>query len=257
MVAAILAVCGAAAVLIFLAAVFVDNWNIDYEEFSFGEGDAEVRVAHLSDLHFPRRSVDCARLIEELGRRKVDFVAFTGDLICRNQRAEGSGGYEFMSALAAKFPVYFVPGNHEKCCADRTVCASLRARGVHVLEDETFYLVYGGRRLAIAGVLPGSDYTPSEGARDFTLLLAHHPERFARYAAKDPDLILAGHAHGGQIRLFGRGLYAPGQGLFPKYTSGEYRMGKTRMIVSRGLGKSRFPFRFNNRPHVPILTIKL
>ena len=73
----------------------------------------------------------------------------------------------------------------------------------------------------------------------------------------DMDLVLTGHAHGGQFRLpLIGGLIAPNQGLFPKYDDGLYSEGSTNMIVSRGLGNSIIPFRFNNRPEVVLIELK-
>lgn len=92
-------------------------------------------------------------------------------------------------------------------------------------------------------------------------MLAHHPERrlwkgYAGGGGKAPDLTLAGHAHGGQFRIFGMGVYAPDQGLFPRVTYGRYKIGENaELIVSRGIGKSEFPIRLNNPPHVPVIDI--
>ena len=92
----------------------------------------------------------------------------------------------------------------------------------------------------------------------FKLLLSHFPERFAAdYCEYEIDLTLSGHAHGGQIVLpFIGGLYSPGQGLFPKYARGMHVIKKGRLIVSRGLGNSRFPLRFANYPEVITIDIK-
>ena len=91
----------------------------------------------------------------------------------------------------------------------------------------------------------------------FTLLLSHRPELFDTYADHDIDLVLSGHAHGGQFRLpLIGGLVAPDQGLFPKYDAGLYSEGNTSMIVSRGLGNSIIPVRFNNRPEVVLIELK-
>ena len=78
------------------------------------------------------------------------------------------------------------------------------------------------------------------------VVLTHRPERFSIYAQTQADVILSGHAHGGQIRFGHRGVYAPQQGFFPKYTEGWYRIGKSSMYVSRGLGNTiAFPRVFN------------
>ena len=89
----------------------------------------------------------------------------------------------------------------------------------------------------------------------FRLLLSHRPELLPLYARCGVDMALCGHAHGGQFRLFRQGLFAPGQGLFPQYSSGVHIKGATAMVVSRGLGHSEFPLRLNNRPELVKLTL--
>jgi len=89
------------------------------------------------------------------------------------------------------------------------------------------------------------------------ILLSHEPQLLQYYAHPTIDLVFSGHAHGGQFRLpGGRGLFAPDQGLFPEYTQGVHRCGATQMIVSRGLGNSRFPLRLNNRPEIVRVIVK-
>ena len=83
----------------------------------------------------------------------------------------------------------------------------------------------------------------------YTILLSHRPELFETYVGSGIDMVFAGHAHGGQFRLqFIGGMVAPNQGLFPKYDAGLYTDGSTNMVVSRGIGNSIIPLRFNNRP---------
>ena len=87
--------------------------------------------------------------------------------------------------------------------------------------------------------------------KEFTVVLAHEPQYLARYASSGVDLVLSGHAHGGQFRLpFVGGIVAPDQGFFPEYTAGEYYMDGTEMIVSRGLGNSVIPVRLFNYPEI-------
>ena len=92
----------------------------------------------------------------------------------------------------------------------------------------------------------------------YTILLSHRPELFETYVDCDVDLILSGHAHGGQFRLpFIGGLIAPNQGLFPKYDAGLYTDKNTNMIVSRGLGNSIIPLRFNNCPEIVLVELNI
>ena len=92
---------------------------------------------------------------------------------------------------------------------------------------------------------------------EFTILIAHRPEFLSIYARYPIDLVCAGHAHGGQVRLPGvGGLFAPGQGLFPKYTGGKYTEGQTTMVVSRGLGGREAPVRIFNMHEMVVMTLK-
>ena len=93
--------------------------------------------------------------------------------------------------------------------------------------------------------------------RQNKILLAHMPQYIDNYAAAGYGLVLSGHAHGGQwqIPFLNRGIYAPGQGLFPKYTSGLHKKGDTVMIISRGLGNSEFPIRLFNRPELVLVEV--
>ena len=96
----------------------------------------------------------------------------------------------------------------------------------------------------LVNVIPDND--------NYKLLLAHRPEYFDVYAG-NVDLVLSGHAHGGQFRIpFVGGLVAPGQGFFPEYYEGSYIKEDTEMIVSRGIGNSIIPFRINNKPEIAV-----
>lgn len=91
---------------------------------------------------------------------------------------------------------------------------------------------------------------------DFQILLSHRPEKFQEYVDAGVNLVFSGHAHGGQFRLpFVGGLVAPNQGLFPEYDAGLFSEDGTNMMVSRGIGNSIIPIRFNNRPEVILVEL--
>ena len=189
------------------------------------------------------------------------MICITGDLVdSRNTNVEKA--LLFASEAVKIAPCYYVTGNHELLLPDEQydqLIQGLRSLGVWVLDNEMQDLQIGQTRIAVSGASWGSYLYQSQldESADFTLLLSHAPEEFASYASAGFDLVLTGHAHGGQFRvpLIG-GLVAPGQGIFPKYDSGVFTSGNTKMVVSRGIENSIIPVRVFNRPELIILELK-
>ena len=231
------------------------------------------RIAHVSDLHNAEFGDRNQRLLEMLREAEPDMIAITGDLI--DSRKTNIAVALAFAEEAVKFaPCYYVSGNHEARVSEyQDLKTGLEAAGVTVLDDAQVKIEVSGESITVIGVNDPSfhaDYLTSAATvmdrklselssedAGFTILLSHRPELFDTYAAHDMDLVLTGHAHGGQFRLpLIGGLIAPNQGLFPKYNDGLYSEGNTNMIVSRGLGNSIIPFRFNNRPEVVLIELK-
>ena len=231
------------------------------------------RIAHVSDLHNAEFGDRNQRLLEMLREAEPDMIAITGDLI--DSRKTNIAVALAFAEEAVKFaPCYYVSGNHEARVSEyQDLKTGLEAAGLTVLDDAQVKIEVSGESITVIGVNDPSfhaDYLTSDAAvmdrklselssedAGFAILLSHRPELFDTYVAHDMDLILTGHAHGGQFRLpLIGGLIAPNQGLFPKYNDGLYSEGNTNMIVSRGLGNSIIPFRFNNRPEVVLIELK-
>lgn len=231
------------------------------------------RIAQVSDLHNAEFGDRNQSLLEMLREAEPDMIAITGDLI--DSRKTNIAVALAFAEEAVKFaPCYYVSGNHEARVSEyQDLKTGLEAAGVTVLDDAQVKIEVSGESITVIGVNDPSfhaDYLTSDAAvmdrklselssedAGFTILLSHRPELFDTYVAHDMDLILTGHAHGGQFRLpLIGGLIAPNQGLFPKYDDGLYSEGNTNMIVSRGLGNSIIPFRFNNRPEVVLIELK-
>jgi len=219
------------------------------------------RIAHITDFHNTTFGKDHHRLVARLKAAKPDIIAITGDMLDA-RRTDIPQALSFAAEAVKIAPCYYVMGNHESRIPSYPVFeAGLRKTGVQVLRSESVQLEREGEYLTIIGSDdPSLSDTFAEdiirmqkAARGFTLLLSHRPERFETYRAAGVHLALCGHAHGGQVRipLIG-GVVAPHQGFFPKYDSGLYQKGDTRMILSRGLGNSLCPLRVNNRPELII-----
>ena len=232
------------------------------------------RIAQVSDLHNAEFGDRNQRLLEMLREAEPDMIAITGDLI-DSRKTNIAVALAFAEEAVKIAPCYYVSGNHEARVSEyQDLKTGLEAAGVTVLDDAQVKIEVSGESITIIGVNDPSfhaDYLTSDAAvmdrklselssedAGFAIFLSHRPELFDTYVAHDMDLVLTGHAHGGQFRLpLIGGLIAPNQGLFPKYDDGLYSEGNTNMIVSRGLGNSIIPFRFNNRPEVVLIELKI
>lgn len=238
-------------------------------------------IVHVSDLHNRRLRGFSQRLTALIRKESPDIIAITGDLIDRKS-TDIDAAMEFIRPAAAIAPVYFVSGNHEPRSGQyEALLPRLHKAGVCVLDDTYAVIAKNGQRFIIAGLKDPAFYNDSsgraektilserrqalqrlnamEGASDMPplfLLLSHRPELFSMYVECGVHLVLTGHAHGGQVRLPGvGGLFAPGQGVFPRYTSGVHRRGDTAMVVSRGLGGRFCRLRMFNRPEVVVVKL--
>lgn len=208
---------------------------------------SHFRVVQVSDLHDRSFGDRQYKLIEAIQSANPDYIFITGDLFNRHKPDACENALLFIRRAARIAPIYFIEGNHE-CSLGRTgerYIKKLSKMGVHVLQDAYVDLpqcrLIGLRQRAPQDTLAAMLHTDR-----FRIVLSHRPERFPIYAETDADVILSGHAHGGQVRLGHIGIYAPQQGLFPKYTEGWYQIGESRMYVSRGLGNTiGFPRVFN------------
>lgn len=231
-------------------------------------------IAQVSDLHNAELGRGNVRLLTQLRRSRPDVIAITGDLI-DSRRTNIKTALEFAGEAVKIAPVLYVPGNHEsRISGYERLKTGLKQLGVRVLHNKQLIWKKGGASIRFAGMADPDFHRNRGDARSrediaagqlcafpkdprFTILLSHRPELFPVYAAFGAELTLSGHAHGGQFRLPGiGGLFAPGQGIFPEYTSGLYRIGPARMAVSRGLGRSEFPLRLGNRPEIVVITLR-
>ena len=231
------------------------------------------RIAQVSDLHNAEFGEGNSKLIQLLSQTEPDFIVLTGDLIDSRQ-TDIDIALTFAREALKIAPVYYVSGNHEARVREyEEIKMGLAEAGVIVLENQKVNITREGETITLMGIDDPSfrgDYLFGDAesvARQaihdlqnesdgYTILLSHRPELFSLYVETEMDLVFSGHAHGGQFRLpLIGGLVAPNQGVFPKYDAGQFAEENTTMLVSRGVGNSIIPVRFNNRPEIIIVTL--
>ncbi|MBU5449728.1 metallophosphoesterase [Acetivibrio sp. MSJd-27] len=226
--------------------------------------NASFSAVHLSDLHNKSFGRQNKKLLEKVRELKPDVIFYTGDVIYKRSKYYQTG-IRFLYDANQIAPVYMILGNHECEYPYREeVIRKIRETGVHLLINQTLSISVKGNTIPLLGMAERlitkqevKQIAESfERERAYKILLSHFPHYFShfrqiQYKDYKIDLILCGHTHGAQIilPLIG-GICAPQQGFFPKYYRDMYEENDTKMIVSRGLGKSIFPFRIFNRPEI-------
>lgn len=232
------------------------------------------KIVQVSDLHNKSFGKDQSYLIKKVKAAAPDMIVVTGDLI-DSHRPDTDAAMAFIRQAEGIAPVYFVPGNQEmRSDVYEQLSGQLGQAGVILLNNQRANINRKDGSITVIGLQDIEFLKETRKSKPvqkfqailadikkdvpgFTLLLSHRPEYLDMYASQNINLVLSGHAHGGQIRLpFLGGLYAPGQGWLPKYTAGSYTEIVTTMFVSRGLGNSEFPFRVFNRPEIVAVTLK-
>lgn len=242
------------------------------------------KIIQLSDIHNDYSGDKLSKLVEKIKKEQPEMIVITGDLV-DSIRYDEDNTLEFIESVTSIAPTYFVYGNHDVVIDGDIhspgLLKEIENKGARVLNIKNEKITKNGEIINLIGIQDPSTVYNIEDLRvlnsekeiiesmltsvtmdinttdEFTLLLSHRPEHFDIYEKYEIDLALSGHAHGGQFRIpFVGGLYAPHQGIFPKYTSGKHSKNNTEMIVSRGLGASRFPFRVFNTPEIVSITLK-
>lgn len=243
---------------------YIDIENINYTSSDIPVAFDGVRIVHISDYHNHGGSYD-ERLISKIKEAQPDYIFMTGDMADKLFTNTDIAN-EFMEKVAEIAPSYLVWGNHDKSLTNsefEKMNNFVKEKGITVLDNQSVIIERNDEKILITGVY---NYTEDidgkellQGDDIFSIWLNHFPENFENIAdgsaktGTQMDLLFTGHAHGGLIWLpFIKGLYAPGQGFFPDYTSGIYEYNGSSMIVSRGVGNSTFTRRFFDSFHLVV-----
>lgn len=234
---------------------------------------APLTIILLTDLHGETFGKNQSKLMSAIAETNPDIVLLGGDIFDDNRSY--ANAELLLRELSAEYPCFYVPGNHEYWSNDITSILSIVAScQIPILSGSNMIVECNGQKINICGLndpdalVYVSDSVPiltqlqtldaTTSRQQFSILLSHRPELAETYRNYSFDLVLSGHAHGGQWRIPGliNGLYAPNQGLFPKYAGGRYDSDSQTLIVSRGLSRvtTAVP-RIFNRPELVVIEL--
>ncbi len=265
-----------AIILVVIIVVIACDFRLKTVRYTFTSAKVEnsFKIALITDLHGNKYGENQRTLIDAIDKENPDVVLLGGDIF--DDKIDYEESEETIDILSKKYKCYYVTGNHEYWSKDvDNIVSIVKSYGITVLEGDVDIIDINGQLVNICGVSDPDNYVYLDGGeaietqlkrvdekanRDYyTILLSHRPEYYDVYSQYGFDLVLSGHAHGGQWRIPGilNGLYAPNQGLFPQYAGGLYEYDGGALVVSRGLDRQgvKVP-RIFNRPELVIIEIK-
>lgn len=225
------------------------------------EKSIDIKVIFISDLHnCTYGGKDQSGIIDEIEKANPDLVLFGGDVIDHVNGTQNA--LTLMKSVVEKYPCAYASGNHESYRDDiEQFFDDVGKTGVPVLDKDFIDLNLNNCKVRVYGIDDSAEL-PDVTTDDqyYNILLLHEPQHISEYNGKF-DLVLSGHAHGGQWRLpiiLEQGLYAPDQGIFPEYTNGQYQYEYTCHIISRGLARQLRTIlipRIFNRPELSVINV--
>lgn len=259
----------------------VEYYEIESEKIP--EAFDGYRIVFLTDLHCAQFGENNQELIERIDECRPDMILVGGDMVISRESSNEEVPLALMKELSAKYPIYYADGNHElKLARNEEIFGvrykdyvhSLKEYNIHHISNETiviqsetgfisltafdlekkYYQRFHVPRMPLSHM---ESVVGSSPGNIFHILLAHNPNYLKTYADWGSDLVLAGHFHGGMVRIpkFG-GVISPQFQIFPKYDAGEFHEGETTMILSRGLGNHSIKLRLFNKPEISCIELK-
>ena len=243
----------------------------------------EIKIVFLSDLHNKSYGKDNQKLLESIQEEQPDLILVGGDMVVAKFRKSYIHALKFMLQLPQMAPVYVSNGNHEQRMKEYPEIygdfvpykSQLVKAGIVFLENEYTYVNVKNTTIKISGFeLPMSYYDKEKfqnitsktmdsfvgkaSEKHYQILLAHYPQLYYVCRSWGADLVLAGHFHGGFIRIPGwRGLVTPKLNFFPKHSGELTTYGNQHIIVSKGLGTHTIPLRFLNPAEMVVVTLRV
>lgn len=252
-------------VVLFICFFWYENHHLTVTTYTYQseKTDADLngyRIVQISDLHNAEFGHDNRKLLKKISELEPDIIVITGDIVDSNH-TDIKTSISFVKQAVLISDVYYVTGNHEYWLTkdeQAELFNGIEQTGAVILNNESINISVGESGFCLIGLDDNSlsngtlDHLISEIDDDkLSVVLAHEPQYLSKYASTGCDLVLTGHAHGGQFILpFVGAIVAPDQGFFPEYTSGKHHEKETTMYISRGLGNSIIPVRLFNDPEI-------
>ena len=256
-------------ILACLASIWVSyNWlTVTHFTVRSSKISEPFRIVLVSDLHEHQFGRDNEKLAVKIREQSPDLIVIDGDMI--NSDSENADtAVELVRALKETAPVYYSFGNHEYSYMEaghEDLTEELEAAGAVVLNYQSIDLYEYGFETGMQSEEENERAVPYlEEYADtdrYLIMCAHRPESFYPWDMADQwgiDLVLSGHLHGGQVIIPGvGGLYNSLDGFFPKFDYGQYKLGDSDMVITRGLGSNpKMLPRFNNPPEIAVVEVK-
>ena len=273
--------------LIIITIVNIFKTEIDITEYiisnkKISDNFNDFKIVQLSDFHSSGYKDTTDEIIEKVKEIDPDIIVMTGDMI--DWKVENIENVEkLISSLVDVAPIFHIDGNHEhlsEILVEGRYIAFIewmKSLGVTIIKNGYVELVKGDEVINLYGIdLPLDGATglyvnkyqleknyvektlPESDGEKFNILLAHTPIFIKQYSQWGADLALAGHMHGGIVRIpfTNIGLLSPGRTILPRYAAGKFKVDDTTMIVNRGIGTSSFKLRLFNNPEISVITLK-
>lgn len=273
------------AVIIIIALLIVgvrdgNRFVVVEQQFKLPKLKSNCRFVMISDLHNKVYGSHNEEIVASIDKAKPDFILIAGDLVTSKAKEPVDVGIDLINELSKRYRIYYAPGNHESKLKWRPeyfgdkysrLVKGVEHPNVRFLNNETVLLEQYG--IALTGFELGLEYFTRFYKKDLSkdymeqqlgktrneycnVLMAHNPQYFEEYAAWGADFVLSGHVHGGIMRLpFLGGVISPAYTLFPKYDGGVFHLGKTTMLLGRGMGSHTIQLRFFNPAELHVVTL--
>lgn len=240
------------------------------------------KIVLLTDLHENQYGKCNSTLLKKIEEETPDYVMIAGDMLVKSDTFYAENTLALLEAIVKKCPVLYAPGNHEEylerreetCLEYKEFVKRIKQMGVIYLANETFSLKRKNATIRVGGLHLQKDYFAKfyenvkfdqsnvedllgKKQREYTILLAHTPVYFEEYAKWGANLVCSGHVHGGIVILpFLGGVISTTYELFPKYDHGQFQIGNTKMVLSRGLGVHTIKLRLFNKPEISVIQLR-